>query len=154
MCICWIFSDAHETDYSPRLNTFLELKMENERLHQRLSKLRKQAPQLPPLASSSTMPASYGPALMPASLPYPAPVTISNRDPGEMAQPYYSTPATTTGGYNSMMHSSFNSIFCSSDITPHTAMYTLNSVMDEDISEDGFKKKKVKMIPFRLYLSP
>jgi hypothetical protein len=126
--------------------------MENERLQQRLSELRKQVPQLTPLASNSTTPASYGPTSMQASLPYPAPITISNRDPGEMAQPYYPTPATTTGSYSSMMHSYFNSIFYNSNITPHTAMYALNPAMDEDIPEDGFRKK-VKIILSRLYLS-
>jgi hypothetical protein len=33
-----------------------------------------------------------------------------------------------------------------SNTTPYTAMYASNPVVDEDISEDGSRKKKVKTI--------
>ncbi|KIM79583.1 hypothetical protein PILCRDRAFT_823114 [Piloderma croceum F 1598] len=124
------------------LNAFLELKMENERLQQRLSELRKRAPQLPSTSSSSTIASSYGPTSMQTSRPYPAPIIIPNRAPGEMAQPYYPTSATSVGGYSSMMPGSVNRDFDGSNVTPYA--HAFNPVMDEDLSEDGTRKKKLK----------
>jgi hypothetical protein len=115
--------------------------MENERLQQRLSELRKRAPQLPPTSASSTIPSSYGPTSMQTSRPYPAPISIPNRAPGEMAQPYYPTSAASVGGYSSMMPGSVNRDFDGSNVTPYAATYALNPVMDEDLSEDGCRKK-------------
>jgi hypothetical protein len=116
--------------------------MENERLQQRLSELHKRAPQLPP---SSTVASSYGPTSMQSSRPYPAPISIPNRAPGEMAQPYYPTSATNVGGYTSVMPGSFNRDFDGSNVTPYAAMYALNPVMDDDLSEDGTRKKKARI---------
>ena len=113
--------------------------MDNERLQQRLSELRKQAPK----SLSTITPAGYGPLMQP-SWSYPSLTTIPNQRPGEMTQPYHVMSAANVGRYGSMMPSS--STLDGSTITPYEAMYTLNPAMDEDTSEDGSRKKKVRIV--------
>jgi len=117
------------------LNTFLELKMENERLRQHLSELRKRAPQH---LSSTTMLSSYGPSMQ-TPLSYPVPTTIPNRSSGEMAQPYYPMYGTSAA-----MPTPITGTMDGSSTTPYTAMYGSNLVVDDDVSEDGSRKKKPK----------
>jgi hypothetical protein len=125
-------------DYFLRLNTFLELKVENERLQQRLSDLRKRAPNPLPLPSSSSMP------LMQVARPYPAPPTVPRS--GEMAQPYYPMSAGSMGGYGNSMMPSVSGSLDNSNITPYGSAHASNPVVDEDTSEEGPKKKKVRTI--------
>src|ERR1700691_1623562 len=103
--------------------------MENERLQQHLSELRKRAPQH---ISSLTMSSGCGlPMQTPRS--YPTSTTIPNQLSGEMAQPHYSMSATSVAGYSSTMPTPITSTMDGSNTTPYTAMYASNPVVDEDI---------------------
>ncbi|KAL5529549.1 hypothetical protein ACEPAG_5534 [Sanghuangporus baumii] len=114
------------------LNTFLELKIENERLTQRLKDLKAQQDVMPsgvhhdfPLGMSSSSPQSHQPPF--ATFEF----TASSRD-GGMQSP--STASSTIGSYSAMQTG-----FGSSAVPGANA----NSTRDEEV-EDGGKKKKQK----------
>ena len=118
--------------------------MENERLQQRLTELRKRAPELPSIPSSSAVPSMYTPLSIQGPRSYTAPLSIVNSGAGEMAQPYYPVSATCLGGYSSMMPSPVSGTLDSSNATPYATMFSANPGKDEDVSDEGSRKKKVK----------
>ena len=65
-----------------------------------------------------------------------------------MAQPYYPMYGTSAA-----MPTPITGTMDGSSTTPYTAMYGSNLVVDDDVSEDGSRKKKVKTI-LPLLLAP
>lgn len=130
MCLC-----------CPRLNTFLELKMENERLQQRIADLRKRTPKGTGLPSSSyaSSPSSMAPPRNPG---YPPPLSIpSQRRPTDMSQYYPSAGSGVSAahGYNGMMASPVSGGFEGGNLAPYGALYTTSA--EEEPSEERNKKK-------------
>ncbi|KAF7986533.1 hypothetical protein HWV62_26246 [Athelia sp. TMB] len=117
------------------LNTFLELKMENERLLQRRAELHQQAPSLSPSITSSTSALTYG-----NSRPYP--ITIPRSD--ETSQPYYPRSAGAGYGNMSMMASPLSSSFGNSTMSPYGALHNAHAQVAEDTPDGGNTKKKLK----------
>ncbi|KAL5511317.1 WC2 [Sanghuangporus vaninii] len=114
------------------LNTFLELKIENERLTQRLKDLKAQQDVMPsgvisdlPLGMSSSPAQSHQPQF--ATFEFPA----SSRDGGVQSP---STASSTIGSFSAMQTGFVNSTVPGANA---------NSTRDEEV-EDGGKKKKQK----------
>ncbi|KZP12714.1 hypothetical protein FIBSPDRAFT_921787 [Athelia psychrophila] len=159
---CKVFFAA-ATPYPSRntamLNTFLELKMENERLLQRRAELRAQPSSF--VSSTSALTSQYGVAALssiamapmsslssmaPVSRPYP--ITIPTPRSDEISQPYY--PRATSGAYGASgsglaQASPLSGSFPGSGhaMGPYAALHNPAHV-PEDTSEEGARKKKLK----------
>ncbi|KDQ61132.1 hypothetical protein JAAARDRAFT_32137 [Jaapia argillacea MUCL 33604] len=126
------------------LNTFLELKMENERLQQRLRELRARSAQNYALGTPSSSSTSGYPGY---SIPMPVSVPISSQS---ATQPYYALPGSRgVGGYDDLIPSPVQGNFDPSARTGYRGMYGSNPIavpanVEEDVGEDGSKKKKAK----------
>jgi hypothetical protein len=110
--------------------------MENERLQQRLVELRKYAYKLPSMPSSSSMPSSYGPTSMQTPRSYPAPIIVPDTPAG-----YHPTSAAGAGGPSTIIPSPVTSTLDDSNVNTYAAMFGGTPSMDEDVSEDGLRKK-------------
>ena len=121
-----------------RLNTFLELKMENEQLQQRLANLRKRAKGTDPSSSSTYRPPS--PSMAPTmNSSYPNPPSIPQRRPTDKSQYYPSTGSGVSAAHrhNGIMPSPVNCSFEAGNPAPH--LYGIGA--DEESSEERTKKK-------------
>ncbi len=115
-----------------RLNTFLDLKVENERLQRRLRELTGNAP-----GALNVSP------------------VVSNRyppNPGPL--PLYTSTSLSVGGYDSdrvrtPVRSSFDGGGGGVNLGPPTSLYSTNTLADHLEEEDGSKKKKV----WQIYIS-
>ena len=121
-----------------RLNTFLELKMENEQLQQRLANLRRRAKGTDPSSSSTYRPPS--PSMAPTmNSSYPNPPSIPQRRPTDKSQYYPSTGSGVSAAHrhNGIMPSPVNCSFEAGNPAPH--LYGIGA--DEESSEERTKKK-------------
>lgn len=136
---------------SLRLNTFLELKMENERLLQRKAELRQHTPSLSTSIASPTsaLTSHYGNSPMPTSRPYP--ISIPSLRPDETSQPYY--PRSAGAGYSNMnmLTSPLSSSFGNSTMSPYGALH--NPQTTDDTSDSIREKKKVRSYSLYTVLS-
>jgi len=137
-CRCFF---AAATPYPSRntamLNTFLDLKMENERLQQRLADLRSRAQAASSMASTSSIPVTYGNSTaQPSYVPSQA---------GGLMQPYYgASDSINIGGFNNVALDVVGNTFDGTGISSHGSTYAWNPVTEENLSEDGVRKKLKK----------
>jgi len=123
------------------LNTFLELKMENERLQQRVNDLRASATLVSMTipAVSQPVPSNYSAST--SSMPPQARTIVAHpsQRPMEGAQPYY--PGHARAGYDDIL---VNSIRHGFDEGRVYGPVPPSHSPEEDDSEDGQRKKKLK----------
>ncbi|EGN95626.1 hypothetical protein SERLA73DRAFT_186737 [Serpula lacrymans var. lacrymans S7.3] len=133
------------------LNTFLELKIENERLQQRLAELRIRVPS----GSSSIVPSNSNSASVYGmnSMPTTESMTIVNSIPSTSQHPdpntsYYPIHRNMSSYENIKPHS-LGDTFEPMNALAYTGYFTpavLPSSVDEETSEEGLKRKKFKKV--------
>lgn len=124
----YLFSNYLIFSWPWRLNTFLDLKMENERLQQRVADLRERA------HNASSAPATYVNTMM--QPPY---------SPTQAGEQYYDMHV-NSGMTSELVGATFDGAGSSS----HKSTYSWNPVIEDKISEDS-TRKKVTILLYRLH---